>query len=67
DEARAIATLPALLPQDLEKRREALDLVHRMVSARGTLSAEARRRLRRLDSLFDLEPDRPVGDHPIHA
>ncbi|MGZ3480417.1 MAG: DUF3141 domain-containing protein, partial [Myxococcaceae bacterium] len=45
DEARAIATLPALLPQDLEKRREALDLVHRMVSARGTLSAEARRRL----------------------
>ncbi|MGZ6079355.1 MAG: DUF3141 domain-containing protein [Myxococcaceae bacterium] len=67
DEARAIATLPALLPQDLEKRREALDLVHRMVSARGTLSAEARRRLRRIDSLFDLEPERPVGGHPANA
>ncbi|MGZ6162070.1 MAG: DUF3141 domain-containing protein, partial [Myxococcaceae bacterium] len=67
DEARAIATLPALLPQDLEKRREALDLVHRMVSARGTLSAEARRRLGRIDSLFDLEPERPVGGHPANA
>ncbi|MGZ6130863.1 MAG: DUF3141 domain-containing protein [Myxococcaceae bacterium] len=67
DEARAIATLPALLPQDLEKRREALDLVHRMVSARGTLSAEARRRLGRIDSLFDPEPERPVGGHPANA
>ena len=68
DEARALATLPALLPKSLEKRREALDLVHRMISARGTPSDEALRRLRRIESLFEVKPDRQsAGPRPATA
>jgi len=64
DEERALATLPALLPTSLEKRREALDLVQRMVSARGTPSDEARQRLRRIESLFEVRPGKPAAVHP---
>jgi hypothetical protein len=66
DEDRALSTLPALLPRSLEKRREALDLVRRMVSARGTPSDEARRRLRRVESLFEVKPEKESSGHP-HA
>ncbi|HSP19636.1 MAG TPA: DUF3141 domain-containing protein, partial [Myxococcaceae bacterium] len=67
DEERAIEALPALLPTSVERRREALDLVRKMVTARGTLSPEARRRLRRVESLFDVEPGRPAEGHPANA
>jgi hypothetical protein len=60
DEEKAIATLPALLPKGAEKRRAALDLLHRMVAARGKLSEEGSRRLDRLQTLFETRPERPV-------
>jgi len=63
DEERALAALPALLPKSLEKRREALDVVRRMVSARGTPSDEARRRLRRIESLFEVKPESTGHPH----
>ena len=53
DEERALETLPALLPRSPEKRRAALEVVHRMVSARGRLDDEARRRLQRIESIFE--------------
>ncbi len=64
DEERALTTLPALLPRSPEKRREALDLVQRMVSARGTPSDEARRRLARIESLFEVRSGKPAALHP---
>jgi hypothetical protein len=62
DEERAIEALPVLLPKSVERRREALNLVRRMVTARGTPSAEARRRLQRVELLFDTEPERPIAN-----
>ena len=44
DEERAVKALPRLLPEDTDERERGLDVVHRAVSARGTPSAEAKRR-----------------------
>ncbi len=65
DEERALTTLPALLPKSPERRREALDLVHRMVSARGTPSDEARQRLRRIESLFEVRIGKQAVGQPL--
>ncbi|HUM09943.1 MAG TPA: DUF3141 domain-containing protein [Myxococcaceae bacterium] len=67
DEERALRTLPLLLPKSVEKRREMLELVQRMVNARGTLSDEARRRLRRIEVLFDVKPEKPSPEHHATA
>jgi hypothetical protein len=60
DEAKAIDTLPALLPRSVERRRATLELLHRMISARGALDDEGRRRLQRIESLFDVKPEKPT-------
>jgi hypothetical protein len=60
DEAKAIDTLPALLPRSVERRRAALDLLHRMIAARGALDDEGRRRLQRIESLFEVKPEKPT-------
>jgi pimeloyl-ACP methyl ester carboxylesterase len=67
DEQRAIRTLPALLPRDPAKRREALDVLHRMLVARGTLDAEGQRRLAEIETVFDAEPVKPSRKEPAHA
>ena len=67
DEERAIATLPALLPRSVEKRRAALDLLHRMVAARGKLSEEGSRRLDRIQTLFEARPERQVNGPEARA
>ena len=61
DEERAIATLPALLPRSVEKRRAALELLHRMIAARGKLSEEGSHRLDRIQTLFEARPERPIN------
>ena len=68
DEEKALSTLPALLPRSTEKRRAALDLLHRMIAARGKLSAEGSRRLARIQQLFDARPpERPDTTHAANA
>ena len=67
DEERAIDTLPALLPRSIEKRRGALDAVRRMLTARGALSEEARRRLQRIEALFDVRSEKPGPEQHLHA
>ena len=52
DEERAIEALPKLLPEDHREREAALAIVRRVLSARGGLSEEGRRRLNRIEALF---------------
>jgi pimeloyl-ACP methyl ester carboxylesterase len=52
DMERAIAALPKLLPGNRRQCEEALELVRRVLAARGTLPEEGRRRLERVEAVF---------------
>jgi Protein of unknown function (DUF3141) len=52
DEERAVETLPRLLPDDPEEREAGLSVLRRVLSARGSPSAEAKRRLQRIEAMF---------------
>jgi len=52
DTEAALAAIPAMLPPDAETRREALDLIKRVLSARGELSGEDKRRTEEIARLF---------------
>jgi pimeloyl-ACP methyl ester carboxylesterase len=52
DADRAIAALPKLLPSNRRQCEEALTLVRRVLSARGALPEEGRRRLERIEAMF---------------
>jgi pimeloyl-ACP methyl ester carboxylesterase len=52
DAERAIAALPKLLPSNRRQCEEALTLVRRVLSARGALPEEGRRRLERIEAMF---------------
>jgi pimeloyl-ACP methyl ester carboxylesterase len=53
DEERAIEAIPKLLPRNAETRRRVSDAMHRMIEARGALPPEGRRRLDRIEALFN--------------
>lgn len=67
DEKRALRTLPALLPASREERRGAMDILHRVIAARGVQSAEGRRRLREIEVLFGFEPGKAVKAEAVNA
>jgi pimeloyl-ACP methyl ester carboxylesterase len=67
DEERAIGTLPGLLGSDDAARKAALDVLQRVLAARGALSGEGRRRLARIETLFDVRPQRAVKAEAAHA
>jgi pimeloyl-ACP methyl ester carboxylesterase len=52
DQEAAFAAIPSLLPADPETRRSALDLIKRVLGARGELSAEDKKRLDEVVHLF---------------
>jgi hypothetical protein len=52
DRDAALAAIPAMLPSDAETRRSALDLIRRVLGARGELSAEDQARLEEVTRLF---------------
>jgi hypothetical protein len=56
-----LATLPKLLPPDRVQRIAMLDLVRRVVTARGALPKDGMRRLKEIETLFD------VGEIPRPA
>ena len=53
DEERAVSTLAALLPKNAEERGRILRGIRRVVTSRGELPAEAKRRLKRIELLFE--------------
>ncbi|MEZ5785471.1 MAG: DUF3141 domain-containing protein [Xanthobacteraceae bacterium] len=52
DPAEAIATLPALLPDDMEARGKALAIIRQVLAARGGLDGEAEARMQQIDEIF---------------
>ena len=53
DEERAIGALPALLGAHAGEHKAALDILKRVLAARGELADEGRRRLTRVEGLFE--------------
>jgi hypothetical protein len=53
DEDRALEALPKLMPKSAEKRRQATEAVRQVVTARGAVAPESRRRLARVEQLFN--------------
>ncbi len=56
DEARAIETLPALLPDDPAVRAQAFGVLRSVVDAAGEMPAEATRRMAEMERIFAGEP-----------
>jgi hypothetical protein len=52
DRDAALAAIPAMMPPDPEKRREAFDLIKQVLAARGEMSAEDGARLSEIARLF---------------
>ncbi len=52
DEERAVSSLPRLLPDDMQERRAALEVLHRVLMARGQLTDEETRRFARIEAIF---------------
>ncbi len=67
DEKRAVRAILMLLPASREERRTAMDIVHRVIAARGMQSAEGRRRLSEVEALFGLELGKPATGEAINA
>jgi hypothetical protein len=57
DENRAVSNLPKLLGTNEVEREAALDILHRVLGARGELPAEGERRLARVEALFRAKPE----------
>lgn len=53
DEERAIAAIPKLLPKNADQRQAALDALHHVVEAGEAMPDESKRRLARVDALFN--------------
>lgn len=54
DEAAALAAIRKMLPEDVDRRRAAFDLLRGVLESSGPLSEAAAGRLRRVAELFDL-------------
>jgi hypothetical protein len=65
----AIKALPKLLPADREQRATMLDLVRRVVTARGALPKDSQRRMDEIEALFDAgaaqQPARRGAARPV--
>jgi hypothetical protein len=60
DQDAALNAIPALLPDNTEERRKALDMLREVISASGDLTPQVRARLDQVSELFD--PDRPSSN-----
>ena len=70
DGERAVAAIPRLVADRPERGRAALEVLHQIVEAGDGLSEEGRRRLDRVDSLFEARtpaPTRMEASHVGHA
>ena len=67
DEERAVSALPKLLGEDAVGRKAGLDVLHRVLATRDGMSDEGARRLARVETLFDVQPDETVTTEAAHA
>jgi pimeloyl-ACP methyl ester carboxylesterase len=67
DEERTVGAIPKMLPKNMDERRAALDALHRVITAKGELSEEGRRRLARIEALFGVTAEKPAKGEAIHA
>jgi hypothetical protein len=67
DQERALDALPKLLGDDDAARKATLDVLHRILAARGDLSDEEKRRLTRVEALFGALPAKAVRAETAHA
>ena len=64
DPEAALAAIPSMLPPDAETRAKAFDLIKQVLSARGELSADDKKRLADIAGLFRAD-DRPREVRPL--
>ncbi len=57
DTESTLAAIPAMLPSDMDARKKALQIIKQVLSARGELSTEDKRRYQRVAALFGVEED----------
>jgi pimeloyl-ACP methyl ester carboxylesterase len=55
DQEAALAAIPSMLPPDSETREKAYGIINQVLSARGELSAEDKKRMSEVAKLFGLE------------
>jgi len=55
DQEAALAAIPSMLPPEMETREKGYDLIKQLLSARGELSAEDKKRISEVARLFGLE------------
>ena len=67
DQERALGAVPKLLGDDDAARKATLDVLHRVLAARGDLSDEEKRRLTRVDALFGALPAKAARTETAHA
>jgi len=67
DQERALGAVPELLGDDDAARKATLDVLHRVLAARGDLSDEEKRRLTRVEALFGAVPAKAVRAETAHA
>jgi hypothetical protein len=67
DEERALRTLPTLLGDDAEERKTAVDILHKVLAARGALPDEGKRRLARVEALLGVSVRKSAKAEAINA
>jgi hypothetical protein len=65
DEDAALLAIPKLLPQDAAIRRQALDVIKRVLSAAGPIEGEVQARLLRITQLFDASDSAASGENVV--
>jgi pimeloyl-ACP methyl ester carboxylesterase len=53
DEKKAVGAIPKLLPKNAEEKSKVLRAIQRIVAAQGELNAEGKRRLARIEKMFN--------------
>jgi hypothetical protein len=67
DQDRAISTLPKLLGSDAGARKTALEMLNRVLAARGEMSEEGKRRLKEIEAMFATEATKRSKAEAEHA
>jgi hypothetical protein len=67
DQQRAISTLPKLLGSDAGPRKMALEMLQRVLAARGEMSDEGKRRLKQIEALFAVKTEKRSTAEAEHA
>jgi hypothetical protein len=67
DQDRAVSTLPKLLGSDAGPRKTALEMLNRVLAARGEMSEEGKRRLKQIEAMFATEATKRSKAEAEHA